>query len=208
MMGATLMAGAEKTSYKKLPTSPVMRAFNDNESALKRFVERFLYNSQETEDILQEAFLQTWRIEKKIAITAPKAYLFRVCRNLALKTMKKKSHHIIEYIEEMAPDDLASNVGSVEDAVDVSNRLRVFEDALSSLSPQCKKAFLLRKVYGYSQKEIARRLKITVSTVEKHIAKGLQQCGAYMEKEGFDRLLASRLPSNPNPLAKQIKEAK
>src|SRR5690606_20794216 len=45
---------------------------------------------------------------------------------------------------------------------------------------QCRKAFVLRKVYGYSQKEIADSLGISENTVEKHIATGIKRCTGYM----------------------------
>jgi RNA polymerase sigma-70 factor (ECF subfamily) len=38
----------------------------------------------------------------------------------------------------------------------------------------------MRKVYGYSQKEIARALDIGESTVEKHIAYGIKRCSSFI----------------------------
>jgi RNA polymerase sigma-70 factor (ECF subfamily) len=35
---------------------------------------------------------------------------------------------------------------------------------------------VMRKVFGLSHKEIARRMDISVRTVEKHLAKALQRC--------------------------------
>jgi DNA-binding CsgD family transcriptional regulator len=39
---------------------------------------------------------------------------------------------------------------------------------------------VLKKVYGYSQKEIALSLSISENTVEKHIATGIKRCSHYM----------------------------
>jgi RNA polymerase sigma-70 factor (ECF subfamily) len=47
---------------------------------------------------------------------------------------------------------------------------------VAQLPLQCRRAFLLKKVYGLSQKEIAGYLGISESTVEKHVAKGLLHC--------------------------------
>jgi RNA polymerase sigma-70 factor (ECF subfamily) len=42
--------------------------------------------------------------------------------------------------------------------------------------------FVLKKVYGYSQREIARELGIAESTVEKHISLAVRKCSIYMRK--------------------------
>jgi DNA-directed RNA polymerase specialized sigma24 family protein len=38
---------------------------------------------------------------------------------------------------------------------------------------RCRRAITLRKIYGWSQKEIAVEMSLSENTVEKHIAKGL-----------------------------------
>ena len=55
--------------------------------------------------------------------------------------------------------------------------------------PQCQKVFVLKKVHGYSHKEIAKELEISISTVEKHAASGLKRCSEYMElhQAGIDQ---------------------
>jgi len=47
---------------------------------------------------------------------------------------------------------------------------------LGALSSQCRRVFTLRKVYGYSQKEIAHRLSIPESAVEKHLTEAACHC--------------------------------
>ena len=42
--------------------------------------------------------------------------------------------------------------------------------------------FLMAKVYGMSYKEIAAELNIGTSVIEKHVAKGLEICHAYMQR--------------------------
>jgi RNA polymerase sigma-70 factor (ECF subfamily) len=56
--------------------------------------------------------------------------------------------------------------------------------AIAALPPQCAKVFILRKMQGLSQKEIAVRLNISVRTVENHVAVGLSRCRAYMRAHG------------------------
>ena len=55
-----------------------------------------------------------------------------------------------------------------------------FRRAIATLSPQCRKVFILRKVHGLSHQEIADRMGLSVSTTSKHLAKALERCDAYM----------------------------
>ena len=191
-----------------LQKSSVEQSFAENESALKRFLERYFYSTHDIEDILQDAFLQTWIIEKKQKIQAPKSYLFKVARNIALKELKKKSRQITAYIEEFNPEELVCNETFIENEVDLNERLILFEKALATLPPRCRNVFVLRKVFGFSQKEIARRMDISVSTVEKHIINGIQRCNAYMNTHGIDDLFGSAKRNNPESTMDSVKEAK
>ena len=188
--------------------SSVEQSFTENESALKRFLERFFYSTHDIEDILQEVFLQTWNIEKKQEIQLPKSYLFKVARNMALKELKKKSRQINAFIEEVNPDELVRNETSTENEVDLSERLILFERALATLPPRCRNVFVLRKIFGFSQKEIARRMNISVSTVEKHIINGIQRCNVYMKTHDVDDLFRSAKGHSPENARDNVKEAK
>lgn len=192
----------------KLQKPSIEKSFTENERALKRFLERFFYSTHDVEDILQEVFLQTWSIEKKQEIQSPKSYLFRVARNMALKELRKKSELLTAYIEEVNPDELIGNETFTENEVDINKRLIVFGKALDTLPPRCRKVFVLRKVFGFSQKEIARRMNISVSTVEKHIINGLRRCNAYMLTYGADDLFASAKRNSPETTMDKVKQAK
>ena len=190
----------------KIKKTPIEICFTENERALKRFLERFLYNTHDVEDILQETFLQTWMIEKKQKIQLPKSYLFSVARNMALKELKKKSRQLNAYLMEINNNSLICNEAFIDDGFESKERLCLFEKALTTLSPQCKKVFVLRKVFGYSQKEIARRMNISESTVEKHIANGLQRCNVYMRAYGVDDLSVLSQPKQRKSTRDKVKE--
>jgi DNA-directed RNA polymerase specialized sigma24 family protein len=56
--------------------------------------------------------------------------------------------------------------------------------AVGGLPEHSRRAFVLKKVYGLSQPEIAERLGITAAEVERHIANGLLRCRDYLETIG------------------------
>ena len=166
--------------------STILEAYLENEAALKRFLRRFTKSREGADDLAQEAFLRAFAAESEHLIASPKAFLFKVARNLALNELAKKASVTIEPLGDFEGQSVLedSSQAAVDDAVDSRERIRVLARAIAALPPQCAKVFILRKMQGLSQKEIAARLNISVRTVENHVALGLVRCKAYMRAHG------------------------
>jgi RNA polymerase sigma-70 factor (ECF subfamily) len=168
--------------------STILETYLENEAALKRFLRRFIKSREGADDLAQEAFLRAFAAESQRLIVSPKAFLFKVARNLALNELARQSSATTEPLgdfegQEVLPD---SSQVAVDVAVDDRERIRVLARAIAALPPQCAKVFILRKMQGLSQKEIAARLDISVRTVENHVALGLVRCKAYMRAHGCE----------------------
>ena len=84
--------------------------------------------------------------------------------------------------------EAATSETLVEDSSIAKQRFGLFCQSALEMTPRCRKAFLMCKVYGFSYKEIASDLGISVSGVEKHIARGLEICNAYVDRvEGAEK---------------------
>ena len=164
----------------------ISAAYLKHETFLKRFLKRFLSCPDDIEDVVQETFLRAYNAEQGIAIHTPKAFLFKIARNLALNELRRSSNLITNYIADLGATEVICDQASVEEQVAARERLAIFCKAAAALPMQCRRAFLMRKVYGLSQQEIARELNISVSTVEKHLATGLMKCNAYMQARGYE----------------------
>jgi len=90
----------------------------------------------------------------------------------------KYNDSIEDFVE--PPVELSSNL--FEDDYESKERFLSFCRATDQLSGSVRKCFILKKVYGLSQKEIAQYLQLSESTVEKHVAKGLLKSVQYMEQ--------------------------
>lgn len=154
------------------------RAFVENEAGIRRLLARYLPRQQDVEDLTQETFLHGFAAESERDIRAPRAYLYRIAKNLALNMLSKKSVATTDYIEDFESSEVVIDNGqvAVDDQVSDRQRLMIVSEAVATLPPQCRKAFVMRKIDGLSYKEIARRLKLSESTVEKHVAAGLVRC--------------------------------
>jgi RNA polymerase sigma factor (sigma-70 family) len=180
--------GAFKAKIPRREPTAVQDAFLENQSALKRFISRFFRSVQDVEDVAQETFLRAYRAESGKSIARPKAFLFRIAKHIALNQLSRKSRQITDYLEDLGDSDVIIGVDSLEDEMVAHQAVGLHCEAIAALTPHCRRVYMLRKVHGMSQKEIASSLGIAVSTVEKHLIKGVAECGRYIRgRHGAER---------------------
>ena len=161
---------------KSLETSAISDAFLENASFLRRYVRQFVPSFHEAEDIAQEAYVRAFVAERKTHIKQPKAFLFRVARNVALTRLKKKSRQRHQCIDELPESETGMIDAAADDHVAAQELLDTYSEAVIALPPKCRDVFLLRKVYGYKHKEISQKLGMSVSSVEKYVRRGILAC--------------------------------
>lgn len=167
---------------KRSGPSRIFAAFRENELVLRRLLKRISASPQDVDDITQETILRALQAENAREINEPKAYLFSIARNVVRDELDKKSRSIIEFIEDFGDKSDFIIEPAAEDRLDVRRRMLLFWDAVGTLPDQCRKVFVLKKVYGYSHQEISRQLGISMSTTEKHVAAGYRRCVEHIEK--------------------------
>jgi RNA polymerase sigma factor (sigma-70 family) len=166
------------------PSTPVYQAYTRHGSSLKRFIGRFMRSPSDIEDIAQEAFLRAFTVERSRPIEQPKSFLFRIAKHLALSQLTRKARQITDYIEDFGDSEVIQleSSSSAEEEISAEQALELHCEAVAELAPQCRQVYLLRKVHGFSHKEIAAQLGIAVSTVEKHLMKAVEQCDRYIRE--------------------------
>lgn len=158
----------------------VSTAFVENQNFLKKFLRRFFSEQQDIEDVAQEAFLRAYVAEQRKEIEHPKAYLFRAARNIALTKLTKKSRQITDYIADLGVSVVIEGGENPEEELEAEQTLGLYCEAVADLPEKCRQVFLLRKVHGLAHKEIAERMSLSVSSVEKYLLKGVLACRAFM----------------------------
>jgi RNA polymerase sigma factor (sigma-70 family) len=137
---------------------------------------------REIEDIVQETYVRVCQVEKPDDIHHPRSFMLKIARNLALDHIKRSESRLADSMDAMEDEimELTTSDDDTYDRVAANQEFGHFCEAVRQLPLQCRKAFVLRKVYGYSQKEIADSLGISENTVEKHIATGIKRCTYFM----------------------------
>lgn len=125
---------------------------------------------------MQETFLRAWESERSQTIHSPRSFLFKVAKNIALSEINRKANKLNCYMGDIEELNVLDNTPSVEEGLETHRRLEALSAIVESLPPQCRRVLIMRKVLGFSHKEIARRLNISTRTVEKHLTRGLQRC--------------------------------
>lgn len=171
-----------KTAGTDRPVLGILDAFMQNHALLRGYISRFFVSSHEIDDVSQETFLRAFKAEKSERIEQPKAFLFKIAKNLMLSELARKSRKITDYIEDLEQGGSISDGVNLEDNVIAQQKLGIYCEAIASLPPKCRKVVLMKKVYGMSHKEIAGRLGITISAVDKHLVKGGKRCRAVLQE--------------------------
>lgn len=156
-----------------------------HEGMLRAWLSSRFGSVDEAEDIVQEALFRVLEARRNRDIRSPKAFLFTTARNVALMRLRKK-----EVRNEIALVDLNWMDIQDNDAIDISaalarnEELEMLTKAIQSLPTRCRQILTLRKIYGMSQKQIAKELNISVSTVESQGTIGLRKISQYFERHG------------------------
>jgi RNA polymerase sigma-70 factor (ECF subfamily) len=137
---------------------------------------RFVLREQDIDDIVQETFLRAYESERSQVIRSPKSFLFRVARNIALNEIARKANSLTDLVGDPDALNVIDNRPSAEQQLEIRRRFDALNAVVGALPPRCRRVLVMRKVFGLSHKEIARRMDISVRTVEKHLTKALQRC--------------------------------
>ena len=140
---------------------------------LRRYLTRLLGNPTEAQDVAHDAYLRVYPAMTRQPPNRPAALLYTAARRLAINRLKRRSISPLAR-EEFRPESAASSSPGVAQQVMARQELSLLEEAISQLPEGCRAVLLLRKIEQLSHREIADRLGIAVSTVEKQHARALR----------------------------------
>jgi RNA polymerase sigma-70 factor, ECF subfamily len=169
-----------------MPTSSESRTeiftklFAESRHALHRYILRFVGSSETAKEIVQEAFLRTYR--QRESVTTLRAFLFSTARNLAANEYRHRRTMERCALGDFGDSRVKLERESLEAELLRDERNQLIQEAIDRLPPQCRAAFALRVFHECSYKEVAARLGISAKTVEKHIARGLHDTHSYVRR--------------------------
>lgn len=140
-----------------------------------------LGNRQAAEDVAHDAYTRVLERTADSDIEHPRAFLYRTALNLVIDGHRRGLLRQAEPLEVLDSDERFFSPAPSLD-MELHQRLELMQRALGELSKPCRDSFLLRKIDGLSHPEIAERLGISRSLVEKHIVNAMKHCRVRMRQ--------------------------
>ena len=150
----------DKTIFEQL--------YRDMLPGLYRLAQSILHQSADAQDAVQQAAVKAWLARDRIRSGNERAYFARIvineCRNIQRQRMR------------MFPVAEFPDQGYMPPDMDLAN-------AISSLPEQLRLPILLKYMEGYSEKETAAALEITVPTLKARLFKARRQLERELKEE-------------------------
>jgi len=132
----------------------------DHANALYGFAMKFLKDSENAQDIVQDVYEKLWLNREKVEIEKAKSWMFTTAYNAMINFNSKRKR--IDYDSERLPETGSNDKNQFESK-------EVVERAVSILPPLQKSIILLRDLEGYTYEEIGEILQISESQVKVYL---------------------------------------
>jgi RNA polymerase sigma-70 factor (ECF subfamily) len=157
------------------PSSPppeFSRFYQATIGPLRRYLRRLTNNDADAQDLAHDAYTRVLPAMREQRVQNPEAFLYTTARHLAANQLKRRD--ISPIAPAPAPETAASTAPGVVQQVIARQDLARLQAAIAELPPGCRQVLVLRKLDLLSHQEIADRLGIAVSTVEKQHLRALR----------------------------------
>lgn len=145
-----------------------------HEPALRSWLHGHAPDSMEVDDIVQETYALLAGLDEVAHIRNPRAYLFTAARSVMLQQLRRARIVPIVAVAEVERLSILVDDVTPERSAVAGQDLGRIGALIAALPARCREVFVLRRVEGLPQREIATRMGISENTVEKHIGKALR----------------------------------
>jgi RNA polymerase sigma factor (sigma-70 family) len=151
---------------------------------LLRYFTRRTGSQPDSEELVQDLFLRLLRRPGLMALESVDGYVFEAAANLLRDKVKRERTRPRLSAVDLDRIDLADDLPDAEDVVGGRQDLERIQIALKSLSPRARTIVILRRFEDMSHAQIAARLKISVSAVEKHLVRSMAVLRNALQEQG------------------------
>lgn len=147
-----------------------------------------LHDREAASDVVQDAFVRyiAHTQAAKVVPEAPRFFLWRIVSNLILDLGRRERRWGRPVtLEDAGAHELADAAPSPERQVSAREELRILAHALASLPPHVRAALIMNRVEQMTHAQIATRLGVSPSMVNKYIMRALSHCAVRLVQAGL-----------------------
>lgn len=163
------------------PPAPALQTtYFEQREAMRRFFQARLGPAADVEDLLQDLYLKVAAIDADAEVREPRAYLYRLASNLMMDRWRSGRRTAARDAAWRDATQVSTPAGDMDDGpsaeavVTGRQRLAILMAALDRLPDRTRAIFRLHKFYQLSYAEVAEKLQVSRSTVEKHMMDALR----------------------------------
>lgn len=178
--GAVLLNAGDLLGVTDSDKAVLLGLYEKKRANLVRFFAARLGSRAEAEDLVQDLYIRINGMASMGPVDNPSALLHRIGSNLMLDRLRSQKRSGTRDSDwrnvnttVVAGHEIADEP-TADEVVAGRQRLKALVEAVEDLPEKTRLAFQLHKLEGHSHMETARRMGISVSTVEKHISSALK----------------------------------
>ncbi len=156
---------------------------------MRAWLKRWTGRAQDIDDVIQEAYSRLASLDSVAHIGSGRAYLFQTTRNIVLEQVRRSKIIRIENVMDVGTLSIVDEAPPLDRVVAGARELQRVEQLIDQLPIKCRRVFVLRRIHGVSQREIAGMFGISESAVEKLAMRGLKLILKAMEGDNMAREL-------------------
>lgn len=151
--------------------------------ALLRYFSRRVRQSEEVEDLVQEVLARLVRRCEVVEMEAVRAYVFETASSVLIDWARRRRSRRADDHGELSADQPAPGDFTADRILLGRERLQRVTAALLELPERQRSVFILRRIEGMKYHDIAQRLGLSLSSVEKDMRSAVLHLAERMGRE-------------------------
>lgn len=167
------------TRFKEGDQLAFENIFKSNNAQLVSFCNHFISDLDKSKNLAQEAFINLWINRQKInTFNGIKAFLYTHARSGCLNYIRHRKvfNKYQEFQLQQKEDSINQEILESFDfnSLEIIELEELIMKSIDKLPDQCRKIFMLSRIDGKLNKEIAEELNISIKSVEANITRALK----------------------------------
>lgn len=154
---------------------PIQAAFQLHAAALRSYFRRRTGGAADVEDLVQEVFVRLMKREPQGSIDNLAGYIFQIAANLLRERARTRSRQGGIGTPYLSAGTLEGDQDFSAERIELGrDAFAQVESALRELPERVRTVFILSRFEEWTGAQIARRLGVSASTIEKDMARAIQ----------------------------------